>query len=42
MNSSAEAQQAIDISNAFVGIGAGGATGGGSTGGVASGARAAR
>ncbi len=41
VNSSAEAQQAIDISNAFVGLGGGGATGGGSTGGVAAGVRGA-
>lgn len=41
VNSSAEAQQAIDIANAFVGLGSGGATGGGSTGGVAAGVRGA-
>ncbi len=41
VGSSSEAQQAIDISNAFVGLGSGGASGGGSTGGVAAGARGA-
>ncbi|MCJ2086608.1 type II and III secretion system protein family protein [Methylobacterium sp. E-005] len=43
VNSSAEAQQAIDISNAFVGLGGSGAAGaaGAASGGVAAGARGA-
>ncbi|MBE7247744.1 MAG: pilus assembly protein N-terminal domain-containing protein, partial [Actinomycetospora chiangmaiensis] len=41
VNSSADAQQAIDIANAFVGLGGGGATGGGASGGVVAGARGA-
>jgi len=42
VNSSADAQQAIDIANAFVGLGGGGGGGtGGSSGGVAAGARGA-
>ncbi|WP_342110283.1 type II and III secretion system protein family protein [Methylobacterium sp. SI9] len=43
VNSSADAQQAIDIANAFVGLGSSGAAGaaGGASGGVAAGARGA-
>jgi pilus assembly protein CpaC len=41
VNSSADAQQAIDISNAFVGLGGAGGASGGSSGGVSAGARGA-
>jgi pilus assembly protein CpaC len=41
VNSSADAQQAIDIANAFVGLGSAGAASGAPSGGVAAGARGA-
>jgi pilus assembly protein CpaC len=41
VNSSADAQQAIDIANAFVGLGGGGASSGAPSGGVSAGARGA-